>query len=411
MANVGNEKREYGTSDAQPVILYQKKTEDAKEAYPLIGQGGIESAVNSSTTLLASGGTFQGTGEQNSNPHVGVYCFSDVSGQLYFEWSVDGTNWHDFPTQGYKVSASIPEFHTAVKMGRYFRTRFDMDAGSQTEFRITTYYGSNFLPSASPLNAPIGLDSDAQLVRPTFPWLDVVRGLTSGITFINKFGRNPACAANETIWALSTTIGTIASAGVINVSSSSSDDTLTSGSGAWTVKVFGLDENYALAEETVSLNGTASTTTTNSYWFVYRAYVATASTQAGAVGNLSFTSTVGSIAMAYIGVGFNQTQIANYQIPAGYTGYFNLPQVTLQNTNNNAVLHLGLFKREFGGVDRIQTDFLLQSGATSDYQQKEFGAPLTFNEKDMIYWKVISVSGGGTFNVTVDYDIWLVNET
>ena len=73
-------------------------------------------------------------------------------------------------------------------------------------------------------------------------------------------------------------------------------------------------------------------------------------------------------------------------------------------------MELALYKREFGGVDRLQVDFLLQAGSVSDFQQKSFGAPLTFHEKDIIYWKVLTSSALGTNNVTVDYDIWLVKE-
>lgn len=37
MANVGNEKREYGATDASPIILYGKRSQAAKDAYPILG--------------------------------------------------------------------------------------------------------------------------------------------------------------------------------------------------------------------------------------------------------------------------------------------------------------------------------------------------------------------------------------
>ena len=124
-----------------------------------------KSILNTTTTALGSSETYTGTGEENSLPHVGVYSFSDVAGTLYFDFSVDGTNWHTFPTSGFTCSANIPEFHTAVKMGRYFRVRYVNGSSAQSTFRLYTYYGENFLPSNAPLNQSISNDQDAIISR------------------------------------------------------------------------------------------------------------------------------------------------------------------------------------------------------------------------------------------------------
>ena len=153
-----------------------------------IGKGGVQSTVNSSTSTLAGAATFTGTAEQNSLPDVMASCYADVAGTLYFDFSVDGTNWRTFPTNGFAVSAGIHEFHTAVKGPRYFRVRFVNGASAQSTFQLYIYFGQFRQPSA-PLNQPLGLDSDAILVRPTYPWMDISRGLVSGVTQIKKFGR------------------------------------------------------------------------------------------------------------------------------------------------------------------------------------------------------------------------------
>lgn len=127
--------------------------------------GSATSTNNTTTTLLSSGATYTGTGEQNNYPQVAVYLFSNIAGTLNFEFSVDGVNWHTFPTAGFTVSASIPEFHTAVKLGRYFRVNFVMDSGTQTVFRLYTYYGNGFLPSNAPIGFTIGTDADAMVVK------------------------------------------------------------------------------------------------------------------------------------------------------------------------------------------------------------------------------------------------------
>lgn len=372
---------------------------------------GVASTVNSTVIALTGAATFTGTAEQNSHPGLLVQTKSDVSGTLFFDFSLDGTNWDStYPVNGYKCAAGVVEVHTAVKGGRFFRIRYVNDSGAQSYLRLTTYFG-DYGQLTSALNQTYGLDADATISRSIPHWLDVVRGLTTDLSFVNKFGENQDCAAGDTIDIASTAIDPPATAELCNVvSTHADDDGAPEGAGAFTVLIEGLDENYELASETVILNGTTDVSTVNKYWFVFRMKVVTGSTYAGAVGTITCTSTdSGTAVLATIAIGANQTQSANYQIPAGYTGYFNLPQVTLQNTSNNSVTDLALYNRKFGGVDQLKVDFRLQGGASADYQAKEFGAPLVFNEKDTIYWKVLSV-GAGTSVVTVDYDIWLVKE-
>ena len=77
--------------------------------------GGHESAGNTSTTALGSAETFTGTGELFYDPDVMVSCQTDNDGTLYFDFSVDGTNWSTFPVNGFAVASGTHEFHTAVK--------------------------------------------------------------------------------------------------------------------------------------------------------------------------------------------------------------------------------------------------------------------------------------------------------
>jgi hypothetical protein len=198
-----------------------------------IPAGGIESANNSTTTLLAAEATFTGTGEQNNLAQVGVYSFANTTGTLYFDWSVDGTNWHSFPTAGYDIAANIPEFHTAVKLGRYYRTRYINGSTAQSTFRLSTYFGNDFVPISSPLNQSIALDQDATVVRSIPAWIALSRGLFSDITFINKFGRNADASAGDTIVANQIAIQYPATANSLNVVSSvAADDADPAGDGA-----------------------------------------------------------------------------------------------------------------------------------------------------------------------------------
>lgn len=125
---------------------------------------GLSSTVNSSTTPLSGGATFTGTGEQNFFPDVMASCYADVAGTLYFDFSIDGTNWRTFPTTGFTVSAGIHEFHTAVKGPRYFRARYINGGSAQATFQLKVYYGTFRQPSA-PIGTTISSDADATVTK------------------------------------------------------------------------------------------------------------------------------------------------------------------------------------------------------------------------------------------------------
>lgn len=127
--------------------------------------GSIASTTNNSTTPLAAGATFTGTGERINYQGVTVSCKTDQVGKLYFDFSNDNTNWDTFPTNGFDLAAGIHEYQRARKDYRYFRARVEnTSANPQTYLRLYTYYGEADLPSA-PLNQSIGTDSSAIITR------------------------------------------------------------------------------------------------------------------------------------------------------------------------------------------------------------------------------------------------------
>lgn len=212
------------------------------------------SVGNSTATPLSGGATFTGTGEQNDYSHVLAYCIADQAGTLYFQWSNDGVSYYDFPSAGIKVAANIPRYYPAVKAGRYFRAKFVNGASAQSSFDLKIYYGENFVPSVSPLNSSISLADPSVLVRPTLPWLDISRGLTSNISVVKKFGRNASVGTSFVPVALGgiyrTPTSTSATTLRIKAGGNANDDA--AGTGAREVTLEGLDENFELASEAVA---------------------------------------------------------------------------------------------------------------------------------------------------------------
>ena len=248
--------------------------------------------------------------------------------------------------------------------------------------------------------------------------LRTLRGDFPGVLWINKYGHNPSAAAGDAVWSPGTAIPAPAAAAKLNVASTSLNDNGVTGpgTGAWTVEIDGIDDNYDRVIETVTLDGTTAVETVASFWWVNSAKVITGSTFAGNIGTISMTTQAsGTPLLGEIMIGENSTTTAQYMVPRNHTAYIRLPQITLQNTGNNTLMDLQLFRRHWAdhanGVDRLMFDTLLQAGSNSDYQQKDWIAPLEFPGKTIVYWKVKSVSGGGTFDLVIDYDIWLINNT
>jgi len=294
--------------------------------------------VNSTVTPLSGAATFTGAGEQNDWPDVGVSCYADVAGTLYFDFSVNGTDWRTFPTNGFAVAAGIHEFHTAVKLGRYFRARFINGASAQSTFQLFTYYGKFRQPSA-PLNQALSLDSDAIITRTTFPWLDVSRGLLTGLTDTKKFGRNAA---------IGTTYGPVALGGVYQTPQASGATALrikaggnaadtAAGAGAREITLGGLDENFEYATETLATAGaSASSATTTTFTRLFRFYVSASGTYATAsagshVGDIVIENSAGGTDWGTIdATNFpkSQSEISAYSVATGKTAYVFLDDIT-----------------------------------------------------------------------------------
>ena len=151
-------------------------------------------------------------------------------------------------------------------------------------------------------------------------------GEMAGYDVIHKFGHNlDVNGAFETIWSVGNNYSYLSAATVLKISSSDVNDT-SAGTGARTVFVQGLDSNYNQLEETVTLNGQTAVDTTNSFIRVFRMVVLTAGSgkkNDGIIyaGTGTITAGVPANKYASIPIGYNQTMMAVYTIPAKKTAY------------------------------------------------------------------------------------------
>jgi hypothetical protein len=158
--------------------------------------------------------------------------------------------------------------------------------------------------------------------------LQVARGQIQGHTSVIVFGYNPDVdTTEESVWPDGGTVPHPTVASVLKISSSSVDDTA-AGTGARTVCIEGLDGDYNMIGETVTLNGQTAVNTIKSYLYVNSFYVATVGSGGANAGNINagtgvVTAGVPAVLYDIIAAGYNNRTTGHYCVPAGYTGYMN----------------------------------------------------------------------------------------
>lgn len=315
---------------------------------------GVTSVVNTTTTPLASEATFSGTFEENDYPDVGVSCHTDNGGMLYFDFSPDGTNVNTFPPNGFCVGAGVHEFHTALKLGRFFRVRLVNNAGAQTFLRIYTYYG-RFRPPNVPINGLISDDADSTLVRVPYDPVEIARGNVQSVSPFSKFGMSERITPTTSVVSTTGVYQTPTAAVALEVLSASADDTA-AGSGAQKVVVVGLDATWSEVVQVVTLNGTTPVAIPTPLIRMYHASVR----ESGSYATLWQNSHAGAITIRAAGggdtwgeipvvngVAVGQTLLAAYTVPSGSMLF--LQELDLAASTDRTV-SVQLFTRENADV-------------------------------------------------------------
>lgn len=222
-----------------------------------------------------------------------------------------------------------------------------------------------------------------------------MRGHSVGFTF----GCNGAvgAASYETVWENGGVYEVPTTATVASISSSSVNDTA-AGTGARTIYLEGLDEDYNLQSEIVSLNGTSTVTSTNSYLRMNKVTVVTAGSLGEADGTI--TVTVDSKTLATIVGDNNQAQVAFYTVPAGCTMYLYQFQFTV---GQGKEVDVKLVSRRNGQVFRTVASLRLY--------QNEVGftlaIPLPLPEKSD--FQIMAKAATGSVEATATYGYVLVD--
>jgi hypothetical protein len=179
----------------------------------------------------------------------------------------------------------------------------------------------------------------------------------------------------------------------MTVSSSSTLDTA-AGTGARTVTISGLDASYAEQSETITLDGRTAVTTVGTYIRVNRAFVVTAGSTATAQGNIyigtgTVTTGVPANIYALIGLGDNQTLMALWTVPAGYTAYLESAYINAGGTTSTQFVIARFIQRPFGGVFRTASKVTLHDSIGNFFNE----IPPSFPEKTDLEVRALSSAG------------------
>lgn len=234
-------------------------------------------------------------------------------------------------------------------------------------------------------------------------YVDIVEGNVPDHKSVFKFGNNDDVGTSEeSIWAeggIYPWADIDAAAGQVTVSSSSSQDTNTTGTGAWTCTIYGISSvDGSDQNETITLNGQTAVTSTLSYSRVFRIIVNTAGTGMANdgiiyVGTGTVTSGKPAVVWALVSDGRNQTLQAIWSVPIGKTFYMTSCEFSISGTKGAEGL---IYVRPPGELFQIK--YLTHLAGGVDY--REFNFPLKFESGTDIDVRAIGEVGGTAVGAT-----------
>lgn len=226
--------------------------------------------------------------------------------------------------------------------------------------------------------------------------IHLARGAIFDVSHINKFGYNSAVGSSyETITDLGTNNLPTSAAVVSVVSASAADDE--GSTGAEKVDIQGLDANYNLQTEEVTMNGTSAVTTTNTFIRVFRMRVTQAGTGEVNAGNI--TASIGGSDVARILADQGQTLMAVYTVPKDKRAYLIKFQGSI---SKNQEANFQLRVKDNGGAWNVKGLW----GTFAETVNYEYPVPLEFDEKTDIQ---IRGKAGATSEMGAIFDLVLMD--
>jgi hypothetical protein len=225
--------------------------------------------------------------------------------------------------------------------------------------------------------------------------LGLAKGQFDDVTSVHKFGANfdiDNTSEPETVWTAGGLYpwSSLATAQTLYCLSDSASDTST-------LTIQGLDSDYNLLTEIVTLTGTTAVTTTNQFIRVFRMSYNGGASNVGTV-TARVTSGSGTI-VAQIDEEFSETLMCVYTIPAGYTGYLLCGDASVQK---NKDVQIKFFVRQFGQSFKIAH----MAEVFERTYRYDFPIPMKLPEKTDLEVRADNVESNNT-RLTANFDLIL----
>lgn len=221
--------------------------------------------------------------------------------------------------------------------------------------------------------------------------LQVSRGQVGWHKRLLKFGVNALVNdVEETVWEAGGIYAYPASAIALTATSSAG---ATDSAVAMTVQ--GLDADYNELSENIVLSGAGTATTTQQFLRVNRAFVTGSK---GLTGTVSFANDGTTYATVNSD---NQTLMALWTVPAGYTAYVLQTDVTVLTETNNKFGTVRFVTRLPGSVFRTQDMFSVQNSDIT----RTYSIPLPVPEKTDIEFRAIGSSANAALHVSATFEL------
>lgn len=406
----------------------------------LVNLEGHICAENSTDVPLSAGKVFTGDGWQSTLDY-GVISIDVVSDQdsatdgLAIQWSNDALTVNN--TDEFTIYANTPKTFTFGPANRYVRLVYTNGSVDQTTFSLTTILRRVYVkPSSHRINDNIVGEDDAELIKSVLSG-QADDGLFKNITSsqsgrlntnsqpytyaiaegdvlnhnpLLKFGTRTTVSAgnSSSIWEGPTNLyAYMSTAQQLKVSSTSANDIATTGTGARTLFISGLNASFEQINETINMNGATVVTTTLSYIRVFRSYVETCGSLYTNSGTISIKNNAGTVTQAIINIGDSQTLMSLWTVPIGHTFY--MTNATFSSDSNKGA-RASIFTRDNDGGILYPWRIRYRAFTFSGNELFPFTIPFSLSEKTDIEIRVLTpgsagaTSGGATFEGWYELD-------
>ena len=208
-----------------------------------------------------------------------------------------------------------------------------------------------------PLNEALAVDEVSISTRPSSYEHEVANGDRIGSSTINKFGYNlDVDIGTEVVASFGGSFNIMTTADTLNLVSTSATDDATGGTGATSIMIEGIDENYLYQLEIIAPAGLTPVTTVNQWLGVNRITVLASGTNQSNVGNITASDTAATFGtQGYIPIGESVTQQAIFHTQIGYNTYLDYVIANAYKVSGG------------GGVPRVTIEGISYSRVTDTY--------------------------------------------